>query len=100
EDFTPRTKEIQGHRHLLTFVDGPRTYLGKTFALAEFKVSKSLSGKVFILLRIWFFRQRSLSLYRTLLSSYLVERSPLFTSTMGVFGLDRKLLVKTALGFR
>jgi hypothetical protein len=33
-----RAKEIQGHRHLLTFVDGPRTCLGKGFALAEFKV--------------------------------------------------------------
>jgi hypothetical protein len=32
------TKELQGHRHLLTFHDGPRTCLGKAFALAEFKV--------------------------------------------------------------
>ncbi|PBK82650.1 cytochrome P450 [Armillaria gallica] len=39
EDFAPRAKEIQGHRHLLTFVDGPRTCLGKTFALAEFKAA-------------------------------------------------------------
>ncbi|KAK0506763.1 cytochrome P450 [Armillaria luteobubalina] len=39
EDFTPRAKEIQGHRHLLTFVDGPKTCLGKTFALAEFKAA-------------------------------------------------------------
>ncbi|KAF4616127.1 hypothetical protein D9613_011263 [Agrocybe pediades] len=31
-------KEIQGHRHILTFSDGPRTCLGKSFALAEFKV--------------------------------------------------------------
>ncbi|TFY68884.1 hypothetical protein EVJ58_g742 [Rhodofomes roseus] len=30
-------QEIQGHRHLLTFVDGPRTCLGRHFALAEFK---------------------------------------------------------------
>jgi cytochrome P450 len=30
---------IQGHRHLLTFVDGPRICLGKNFALAEFKVN-------------------------------------------------------------
>ncbi|KAL0564414.1 hypothetical protein V5O48_017634 [Marasmius crinis-equi] len=29
--------EIQGYRHLLTFSDGPRTCLGKNFALAEFK---------------------------------------------------------------
>ncbi|KAF7301040.1 Cytochrome P450 [Mycena indigotica] len=30
-------KELQGYRHLLTFHDGPRTCLGKAFALAEFK---------------------------------------------------------------
>jgi cytochrome P450 len=34
-----RAKEIQGHKHILTFSDGPRTCLGKSFALAEFKVS-------------------------------------------------------------
>jgi cytochrome P450 len=34
-----KAKEIQGHRHILTFSDGPRTCLGKSFALAEFKVS-------------------------------------------------------------
>ena len=33
-----KAKEIQGHRHLLTFVDGPRTCLGKNFAVMEFKV--------------------------------------------------------------
>lgn len=33
-----RAQEIQGHKHLLTFVDGPRTCLGRQFALAEFKV--------------------------------------------------------------
>ena len=33
-----KAKEIQGHRHLLTFGDGPRTCLGKNFALTEFKV--------------------------------------------------------------
>lgn len=33
-----RAKEIQGHRHILTFIDGPRTCLGKQFALVEFKV--------------------------------------------------------------
>lgn len=33
-----RAKEIQGHRHIITFIDGPRTCLGKSFALAEFKV--------------------------------------------------------------
>ncbi|KAL0948964.1 hypothetical protein HGRIS_009067 [Hohenbuehelia grisea] len=34
--------DIQGHRHLLTFVDGPRTCLGKGFALAEFKAALSV----------------------------------------------------------
>ena len=33
-----QAKEIQGHRHLLTFVDGPKTCLGKNFAVTEFKV--------------------------------------------------------------
>ena len=36
-----KAKEIQGHRHLLTFVDGPRMCLGKNFALTEFKVCDS-----------------------------------------------------------
>ncbi|KAJ7758789.1 cytochrome P450, partial [Mycena maculata] len=27
-------KELQGHHHLLTFHDGPRTCLGKSFTLA------------------------------------------------------------------
>ena len=33
--------DIQGHRHLLTFSDGPRICLGRGFALAEFKVCVS-----------------------------------------------------------
>ena len=33
-----RAKEVQGYRHLLTFVNGPRTCLGKNFAVTEFKV--------------------------------------------------------------
>ncbi|KAJ7071726.1 cytochrome P450 [Mycena belliarum] len=37
-----RAKEIQGHRHLITFLDGPRTCLGKAFALAEFKAALSV----------------------------------------------------------
>ncbi|KAK1219452.1 hypothetical protein PQX77_017824 [Marasmius sp. AFHP31] len=38
EDVIPASaKEIQAYRHLLTFSDGPRTCLGKNFALAEFK---------------------------------------------------------------
>jgi cytochrome P450 len=39
EDGLADAKEIQGHRHLLTFSDGPRICLGKGFALAEFKVA-------------------------------------------------------------
>ncbi|KAJ7599628.1 cytochrome P450 [Mycena floridula] len=35
-------KEIQSHRHILTFISGPRECLGKTFALTEFKAVLSL----------------------------------------------------------
>lgn len=35
---TQRAKEIHGFSHMLTFVDGARTCLGKGFAIAEFKV--------------------------------------------------------------
>ncbi|KAF9256570.1 cytochrome P450 [Marasmius fiardii PR-910] len=38
-------KEIQGYRHLLTFSDGPRTCLGKNFALSEFKAVLSVLVK-------------------------------------------------------
>ena len=34
-------KDIHGHRHLLTFSDGPRICLGRGFALAEFEVRLS-----------------------------------------------------------
>ncbi|KAF8173882.1 cytochrome P450 [Mycena galopus ATCC 62051] len=37
-----KAKEIAGHKHLLTFLDGPRTCLGKGFALAEFKAVLSV----------------------------------------------------------
>ncbi|KAJ7574971.1 cytochrome P450, partial [Mycena floridula] len=30
-------KEIHSHRHILTFISGPRECMGKTFALIEFK---------------------------------------------------------------
>ena len=33
-----RIEEVQGYRHLLTFAHGPRTCLGKNFALLELKV--------------------------------------------------------------
>ncbi|KAI9456893.1 cytochrome P450 [Boletus coccyginus] len=45
---TAKAKEIQGHRHLLTFVDGPRACLGKNFALTEFKVVLSVLVKNFV----------------------------------------------------
>ncbi|KAJ6615483.1 cytochrome P450 [Mycena sp. CBHHK59/15] len=44
-DVTVRAKELPGYRHLLTFHDGPRTCLGKAFALAEFKAA------LFVLIR-------------------------------------------------
>jgi len=43
EDGIPKkAQEIQGHRHLLSFVDGPRICLGRGFALAEFKAVLSV----------------------------------------------------------
>lgn len=36
-----KAKELSGYRHLLTFSDGPRTCLGKAFALVEFKVCRT-----------------------------------------------------------
>ncbi|KAJ7688249.1 cytochrome P450 [Mycena rosella] len=41
-------KELQGHHHLLTFHDGPRTCLGKLFALAEFKAALSVLVRNFV----------------------------------------------------
>lgn len=39
EDGIPKkAQDIQAYRHLLTFSDGPRTCIGKGFALTEFKV--------------------------------------------------------------
>ncbi|KAF8173848.1 cytochrome P450 [Mycena galopus ATCC 62051] len=42
EDIPVGARELQGYRHLLTFHDGPRTCLGKAFALAEFKAVLSV----------------------------------------------------------
>ncbi|KAJ6487530.1 hypothetical protein DFH09DRAFT_948526, partial [Mycena vulgaris] len=39
------SKEIQGHRHVVTFFNGPRTYLGKKFALAEFKGAHNIKNR-------------------------------------------------------
>ncbi|KAG6849383.1 hypothetical protein H0H93_008938 [Arthromyces matolae] len=35
-------KQLQGHRHILTFSDGPRICLGRNFALTEFKAALSV----------------------------------------------------------
>ncbi|KIK44327.1 hypothetical protein CY34DRAFT_786501 [Suillus luteus UH-Slu-Lm8-n1] len=43
-----KAKEVQGHRHLLTFVDGPRACLGKDFAIAEFKTVLLVLVKNFV----------------------------------------------------
>ena len=40
-----RLTEIQGYKHLLTFVNGPRMCLGKNFAITEIKVSVYLSPR-------------------------------------------------------
>ncbi|KAF9237033.1 cytochrome P450 [Melanogaster broomeanus] len=43
-----KAKEVQGHRHLLTFVDGPRMCLGKGFAVVEFKIVLAILIKNFV----------------------------------------------------
>ncbi|KAG2144209.1 cytochrome P450 [Suillus clintonianus] len=43
-----KAKDVQGHRHLLTFVDGPRTCLGKDFAVAELKAVLLVLVKSFV----------------------------------------------------
>ncbi|KAF8548514.1 cytochrome P450 [Imleria badia] len=43
-----KAKEIQGHRHLLTFADGPRTCLGKNFAETEFKAVLTVLVKNYV----------------------------------------------------
>ncbi|KIJ12890.1 hypothetical protein PAXINDRAFT_14252 [Paxillus involutus ATCC 200175] len=49
EDGIPKkAQEVQGHRHLLTFVDGPRTCLGKGFSVTEFKTVLSVLVKNFV----------------------------------------------------
>ncbi|KAI0730033.1 cytochrome P450 [Fomitopsis betulina] len=45
-------QDIQGHRHLLTFADGPRICLGRHFALAEFK------AVIFVLIKSFRFELR------------------------------------------
>ncbi|KAJ7165920.1 cytochrome P450 [Mycena filopes] len=47
-DITVPAKDFLGHRHLLTFHDGPRICLGKSFALAEFKAVLSVLVRNFV----------------------------------------------------
>jgi len=44
---TETAKNMQGYHHLLTFIDGPRTCLGKAFAVTEIKAVTSVLVKNF-----------------------------------------------------
>ncbi|KAI6037503.1 cytochrome P450 [Pisolithus marmoratus] len=46
---TRKAQEVKGYRHLLTFSDGPRTCIGKLFAIAEIKTVLSVVVKNFVL---------------------------------------------------
>ncbi|KAI6015834.1 cytochrome P450, partial [Pisolithus microcarpus] len=35
DGITKKAQEVKGHGHVLTFSDGPRTCIGKLFAVAE-----------------------------------------------------------------
>ncbi|KAG2066952.1 cytochrome P450 [Suillus decipiens] len=48
DGITAKAKEVQGHKHLLTFSDGPRACLGKDFAIMEFKAVLSVLVKSFV----------------------------------------------------
>ncbi|KAG1742242.1 cytochrome P450 [Suillus paluster] len=48
EGISGKSKEVQGYRHLLSFLDGPRTCLGKDFAIAEFKMVLLVLVKNFV----------------------------------------------------
>ncbi|KAH7907652.1 cytochrome P450 [Hygrophoropsis aurantiaca] len=49
DEFSEKATGIQGHRHLLTFIDGPRACLGKGFALTQLK------AVLFVLIRNFIF---------------------------------------------
>ncbi|KAI6037494.1 cytochrome P450 [Pisolithus marmoratus] len=49
DGITKKAQELKGHRHLLTFGDGPRTCLGKLFAVAEIKTVLWVVIKNFVL---------------------------------------------------
>lgn len=63
-------KEISGHRHLLTFSDGPRLCLGRGFALAEFKVSDKHGFKFVPQRHYLISRQHFRSSFETIRLSY------------------------------
>ncbi|KAG2364260.1 cytochrome P450 [Suillus spraguei] len=48
DGITAKAEEVQGHKHLLTFIDGPRACLGKDFAITEFKAVLSVLVKSFV----------------------------------------------------
>ncbi|KAI6096692.1 cytochrome P450 [Pisolithus croceorrhizus] len=49
DGITKKAQEVKGHRHLLTFSDGPRTCIGKLFAVAEVKILLLVLVKNFVL---------------------------------------------------
>ncbi|KAI6105296.1 cytochrome P450 [Pisolithus croceorrhizus] len=49
DGITKKAQEVKGHRHLLSFGDGPRTCIGKTFALAVIKTVLSMAIRNFVL---------------------------------------------------
>ncbi|KAI6169881.1 cytochrome P450 [Pisolithus thermaeus] len=49
DGITKKAQEVKGHRHLLSFGDGPRTCIGKTFALAVIKMVLSMAIRNFVL---------------------------------------------------
>ncbi|KAI6040781.1 cytochrome P450 [Pisolithus marmoratus] len=49
DGITKKAQEMKGYRHLLTFTDGPRSCIGKLFAVAEIKTVLSVVIKNFVL---------------------------------------------------
>ncbi|KAI6037496.1 cytochrome P450 [Pisolithus marmoratus] len=49
DGITKKAQELKGHRHLLTFGDGPRICLGKLFAIVEIKMVLWVVVKNFVL---------------------------------------------------
>ena len=41
-DLPPKVRAYKGYHHLLSFLEGPRICLGRLFAVAEFKVSRTV----------------------------------------------------------